>query len=160
MTYDGFHSYTYDAEGNITAIDGGATAQYVYNALNQRVRTVVGSSVTEIVFNANGQRISTWNPIQGWEIAGQTYWGSKPVEFYADGSAHFQHQDWLGTDTDQNWRLVRKRCGVCTLPISTAARTGPRNGTEVCSLVSGYLPHSTIMSRLAWRRSCCTASNS
>ena len=48
MTYDGFHSYTYDAEGNITAIDGGATAQYVYNALNQRVRTVVGSSVTDI----------------------------------------------------------------------------------------------------------------
>jgi hypothetical protein len=37
----GFHSYTFDAEGNITAVDannpGGPTAQYIYNALNQRL---------------------------------------------------------------------------------------------------------------------------
>lgn len=35
---DGAHSYTYDADGNVTNIDGGSTAQYYYNALNQRVR--------------------------------------------------------------------------------------------------------------------------
>ena len=40
MTNNTVHTYTYDAEGNITAVDGGATASYVYNALNQRVRTV------------------------------------------------------------------------------------------------------------------------
>ena len=100
MRNDGFHSYTYDAEGHIVQAmtEGGATvATYVYNALNQRVRTVVGTGVTEYVFNQNGQRVSTWDPGY-WENAGQTYWGSKPVEFYEAGYAQFQHQDWLGTE--------------------------------------------------------------
>jgi uncharacterized protein RhaS with RHS repeats len=37
MIYDTFHTYTYDAEGNITAVDGGQTAQYVSNARNPRL---------------------------------------------------------------------------------------------------------------------------
>ena len=52
MTSDGNHSYTYDADGHITAVDGGQTASYVYNALGQRVRTTVGSAITEYVFSA------------------------------------------------------------------------------------------------------------
>ena len=50
MTNDGVHSYTYDAEGNIVTVDNGSTATYVYDALNHRVRTVVGSAQTEFVF--------------------------------------------------------------------------------------------------------------
>jgi RHS repeat-associated protein len=98
MTNDGFHSYTYDAEGNITAVDGGSTAQYVYNALNQRVRTVVGSATTEFVFNASGQRVSEWNGTTHAELKGHYYWQGRPVAYYAGGAAHFQHQDWLGTE--------------------------------------------------------------
>jgi RHS repeat-associated protein len=97
MTNDGTHSYTYDAEGNITAVDGGATQTNVYDALNHRVRTVVRSAVTEFVFNQNGQRVSTWKPGY-YQLAGQTYWGAKPVEFYAASVANYQHQDWLGTE--------------------------------------------------------------
>ena len=100
MTNDGFHTYTYDAEGNITAVDGGATAQYVDNAFNQRVRTVVGSAATEFVFNVAGKRVSSWNgTTRGWE-QGQYYWGGsgRPVAFYENGVTHFQHQDWLGTE--------------------------------------------------------------
>jgi YD repeat-containing protein len=51
-------SYSYDAEGHIMAVDSGSAAQYVYNALGQRVRTVVGSTAAEFVFNAAGQRVS------------------------------------------------------------------------------------------------------
>jgi YD repeat-containing protein len=54
MTHNGFHHYTFDAEGNITAVDAGSTAQYVYDAFNHRVRTVVGSSATEFIFSASG----------------------------------------------------------------------------------------------------------
>ena len=78
-------------------MDGGATQTNVYDALNHRVRTVVGSGVTEFVFNQNGQRVSTWKPGY-YQLAGQTYWGSKPVEFYAASVANYQHQDWLGTE--------------------------------------------------------------
>ncbi|MDR3414043.1 MAG: hypothetical protein P4L87_24295, partial [Formivibrio sp.] len=92
MTYDGFHSYTYDAEGHITAVDSGQTATYVYNALNQRVRTVVGSTITEYVFNAAGQRVSEWNGTTRAQLKGKYYWGGKPVAYYANGAAHFEHQ--------------------------------------------------------------------
>ncbi len=78
-------------------MDGGATQTNVYDALNHRVRTVVGSGVTEFVFNQNGQRVSTWKPGY-YQLAGQTYWGAKPVEFYAASVANYQHQDWLGTE--------------------------------------------------------------
>jgi RHS repeat-associated protein len=98
MTYDGFHSYTYDAEGHITAVDGGSTATYVYNALNQRVRTMVGGSALEFVFNAAGQRVSEWNGTTRSLYFGKYYWGGKPVAFYAGSATHFEHQDWLGTE--------------------------------------------------------------
>jgi YD repeat-containing protein len=35
---DASHQYTYDAEGNLLSVDNGATASYVYDALNQRVQ--------------------------------------------------------------------------------------------------------------------------
>lgn len=68
MTNDGYHTYTYDAEGNVTAVDGGATATYVYDALNHRVKTVVSGAATEYVFNINGQRVSEWNARTGAEF--------------------------------------------------------------------------------------------
>jgi RHS repeat-associated protein len=98
MTNDTFHSYTFDAEGNITAVDNGTTATYVYNAQNQRVKATVGSTITEYVFSAAGQRVSEWNGTTRAQIKGKYYWGGKPVAYYAGGSAHFEHQDWLGTE--------------------------------------------------------------
>jgi RHS repeat-associated protein len=99
LTNDTFHTYTYDAEGNVTAVDGGSTAKYVYNALNQRVQTVVGSVNTESVFNLAGQRVSVWNGTTGAQIEGKYYWGAKPVAYYeAWGAVSFEHQNWQGTE--------------------------------------------------------------
>jgi RHS repeat-associated protein len=79
-------------------VDGGQTATYVYNALNQRVRATVGGAATEYVFNASGQRVSEWNGTTRAQLKGKYYWGGKPVAYYANGSTHFEHQDWLGTE--------------------------------------------------------------
>jgi RHS repeat-associated protein len=98
LTGDGINTYSYDAEGNLTQVNGGATAKYTYNALNQRVRIDQGSTAREFVFNMNGQRTSIWDGNSGSQLQGQVYWGGLPVEFYSGGAAHFQHQDWLGTE--------------------------------------------------------------
>jgi hypothetical protein len=98
MTGDLFHAYTYDAEGNMTAADSGSTAKYTYDAFNRKVRIDVPTDVNEFLLNPNGQRASYWDPVHGWEVQGQAYWGSAPVEFYEDNYQHFQHQDWLGTE--------------------------------------------------------------
>ena len=103
QTNDGTYNYTYDAEGNITAVNNGSTASYLYDALNHRVRTTVGSTVTEYVFNASEQRISEWNASTHSQLKGHYYWGSKPVAYYTTAAgggaaAHFEHQDWLGTE--------------------------------------------------------------
>jgi len=99
MTNDGNHPYTYDAEGNITQVGtNGATATYTYNALNQRVQTSASSATTNFVFNAFGQRVSTWNAATQAPIQGQYYWGNTPVAFHKSSAAHFQHQDWMGTE--------------------------------------------------------------
>jgi RHS repeat-associated protein len=103
LTSDGFHSYTYDAEGDILQVDGGATAKYAYDALNHRIREDVGSKLTEFVYNSAGQRISYWNATNTALIQGQVYWGNKPVAF-REGGERFQHQDYLGTERmTTNW---------------------------------------------------------
>ena len=61
ITYDGSHSYTYDADGNLIAVDNGQTASYYYDSLNQRVRIVAGRGTFEFVFDAQGRRLSSWS---------------------------------------------------------------------------------------------------
>jgi RHS repeat-associated protein len=94
-------TYQYDAEGNLTrVINGGQTiSQSTYDAENQRVRTDNNGTVAyEFIFNPSGQRASVYYATGGYQIQGQTYWGSAPVEFYNNGYAHYQHQNWLGTE--------------------------------------------------------------
>jgi len=84
------------------ARNGPATRSYTYDALNRRVKTVTSSATTEYVYNAAGQRVSEWNTSQA-QLKGHYYWGATPVAYYTtanDGgaAAHFEHQDWLGTE--------------------------------------------------------------
>jgi RHS repeat-associated protein len=79
-------------------IAANVVAQYVYNALNQRVRATVGGAATEYVFNAAGQRVSEWNGTTRAQLKGKYYWGAKAVAYYANGATYFEHQDWLGTE--------------------------------------------------------------
>jgi RHS repeat-associated protein len=63
------------------------------------VRSVTGAGTTEFVFNAGGQRVSEWDGTTRAQLKGKYYWGSQPVAWYAPGgAAHFEHQDWEGTE--------------------------------------------------------------
>jgi RHS repeat-associated protein len=99
VTSDGFHTYTYDAEGNLTAVDGGSTATYMYNALNERVSETVGGTTTQFAYNVAGQRVSIWNTASpAGQLVEQYYVGNKRVAYFANNMLHFQHQDWTGTE--------------------------------------------------------------
>jgi RHS repeat-associated protein len=50
---DGTHTYTYDGANHLVAIDGGSTAQYVYDFRNQRVKKVVSGATTHYVWNGS-----------------------------------------------------------------------------------------------------------
>jgi RHS repeat-associated protein len=98
LTSDGIHSYTYDAEGNVLLVDGGAQ-QFVYDALNRRIRMQGNGYVNEYVYDYAGRRISTWNPSTNSGIEGRIYWGGALAAFRAiDGTTYFDHQDWLGAE--------------------------------------------------------------
>ena len=64
------------------------------------MQTTVGGTITTVIYNAAGQRVSEWNGANPWSspIQSKYYWGGKPVAYYANGSTHFEHQDWLGTE--------------------------------------------------------------
>ena len=100
LTNDAIHTYSYDAEGNILTVDGGTTASYTYSALNRRVeaRTNSGATIRDFFFNANGQRSEIWDGVSQTLLQAQTYWGGTPVAYFSNGSIHFQHQDWMGTE--------------------------------------------------------------
>jgi RHS repeat-associated protein len=129
MTADSFHAYTYDAEGNVAQVDGGATARYVYDALNHRVQSVTSSGTIQFVFNANGQRVSVWNGSTQTELRGQYYWGSQPVAFYAGGQTYFQHQDWLGTERLRTAYNGGVEAAFTSLPFGDAQTTA--SGTDL-----------------------------
>jgi YD repeat-containing protein len=44
MTHDASHSYTYDAENRVTAVDAGSTANYYYDAQGYRVHQLIGTT--------------------------------------------------------------------------------------------------------------------
>jgi RHS repeat-associated protein len=103
VTWDGIHSYTYDAEGNVVGVDGNTgvqgAAQYVFDAFNHRVETVSESgTVLRYAYNLNGLRASTWNANGSLQTANY-YADGLPVAYWsaADGNLHYIHQDWLGT---------------------------------------------------------------
>lgn len=52
VTNDGMHTYTYDAENRVVSADNGATAQYTYDYLNQRVSKTVWAAITHYIWDS------------------------------------------------------------------------------------------------------------
>jgi RHS repeat-associated protein len=96
------HDLIYDAEGHITAIDGGSSASYVYDAEGRRVRVnLPGQSSwdnVECLFDLQGRCITRTNySNQAWS-SGDVYAAGEHIATYNSGTTFFSHSDWLGTE--------------------------------------------------------------
>jgi RHS repeat-associated protein len=100
VTNDGLgNTYTYDAEGRLTAVSGSNSASYVYDALGQRVRTVVNSQTSDFIFDPTGRALdqlsgATWQ-------RGEIFIGGLHLATYNNvvvpATTYFDHADWVGT---------------------------------------------------------------
>jgi len=99
MTNDGFHSYTYDAEGKVLQVDGGSTGQYVYDALDHRVRTQNANATYEYLYDYAGHRLSSWLEPSNFGNEGRIYWNDRQIAYRAwNGQTYFEHKDVTGTE--------------------------------------------------------------
>jgi YD repeat-containing protein len=67
MTHDASHSYTYNPEGRVTQVDGGATASYLYNAEGQRVQKTVSGAWRDYVYDNSGKVVAE-TIASGWNV--------------------------------------------------------------------------------------------
>ena len=95
LTYDGSHSYTYDAENRLTAVDGGSTASYAYDPLGRRIRKDSGGSWTEYLYDISGNLTAERNAAN-WTIQ-YVFLGSTLVAQYSNSTTYFLHPDHLGS---------------------------------------------------------------
>src|ERR1700730_17919029 len=95
MVRDNFHTYTYDAENHLTAVDAGATANYVYDASGQRVRKNSGASWTEYFYDVEGSVTAESIP-SAWPMQ-YVYLNGGLIAQYSDSTTYSIFKDHLGS---------------------------------------------------------------
>jgi RHS repeat-associated protein len=96
MTQDASHSYTYDAENRLTTVDGGSTANYVYDAEGDRIEKIAGGVTTVYYYDPVGNLTTETNGGDTLNI-GYVYSGGQLLAEYEGGSTLFVHKDHLGS---------------------------------------------------------------
>jgi RHS repeat-associated protein len=100
MVNDLMHSYTYDAENRVTAVDSGNTASYVYNASGQRVSKTSSAGTVYYLYDIFGHQVAEFSSSGAWN-RGEVYVGSKHLATYvggSGGSTYLDLADWVGTE--------------------------------------------------------------
>lgn len=138
------------------AVDGGSTAQYVYNALNQRVEVTTASGSYEYLYDAEGHRISQWLTTNSGAGA-RIYWGDQVVASRAaNGYTYFEAKDWMGTDrirTDASGNAVAT---YTSLPLEMGIRSAAAIPTRSRTPPHTRCSTSTMSQAPTTRHSGCT----
>ncbi len=94
------HTYTYDAENNLVQIDGGSTASFAYDALNERVQANENGVNQEYGVDLQGRRSTVWTNGSTTISQVQYYAGNQGLAYWSntDNGIHFQHKDLIGSE--------------------------------------------------------------
>ena len=125
-TGDGTHTYTYDAEGRVSQVDGGTTGTYLYDAEGRRVRkTTVAGGTVDFLYDLAGHEISQITSTGTW-TRGEVYAGGRHLATYSGGTGGttiFNHADWLGTERARS-NVSGALCeSITSLPFGDAMST-------------------------------------
>jgi len=95
---DGSHSYTYDAENRINAVNGGSTATYVYDADGKRVSKKVSGVESDYIFDPSGNPMTIFSSGCGncW-ASGFVFANGRQIAEYENSSTYFITTDQLGS---------------------------------------------------------------
>jgi RHS repeat-associated protein len=93
VTYDGFHHYTWDAEGSLATLDSNPET---YDALNRRVEQSSSGAYTEIVYSPASRKIALMNAQTVIKIFTPLSGGATAV-YTSSGLQYYRHPDWLGS---------------------------------------------------------------
>jgi len=110
LTNDGTHTYQWDAEGQMTAVDGGTTASYEYDALGRRVyANIEGGNEFWYFCDPAGNLVADWVPGGlGIDELMEPVAGRVLASYQNDRSDVFlKHQNALGS-----WGLITRPDGV------------------------------------------------
>lgn len=95
LLQDTFHTYTYDAEGRILTVDGGATS-YVYDAMGHRVQRTKAGVVSFFAYDLSGRDIAEYQTSVGVRFEG--YAGARHIVSYSNNLTYLDLQDVVGTE--------------------------------------------------------------
>ena len=90
---DSFHTYTWDAEGNLSSID---SVGLVYDAMGRMIEQSRGTSFTQIVYSPTGDKLALMNG-QTLQKAFLALPGGATAVYNSSGLAYYRHPDWLGS---------------------------------------------------------------
>jgi RHS repeat-associated protein len=93
LTYDGYHHYTWDGEGNLATLDNNGDT---YDALNRRVERNNGSGYTEVVYGPAGNKLALMNGQTATKVFAPLSGGATAV-YNSSGLQYYRHPDWLGS---------------------------------------------------------------
>jgi RHS repeat-associated protein len=122
ITNDGFHTYSYDAEGRVLKVDGGATNTYVYNSRGMRASL----SGAENLFDLQGNIVSVVTPGTTTLLYNRYTVGGRLLAANSNNTTNFYHQDWLGG--------IRALSSLSGSLVSSCSNLPFGDGTNSCGL--------------------------
>jgi RHS repeat-associated protein len=97
MIQDASHTYTYDAENHLIAVDGGSTASYAYDPLGRRAAKTAGGTTTSYTYDLAGNVVFEYQGSSGWQTGYLYFAGALKAEYNSNGQLVFIHKDHLGS---------------------------------------------------------------
>jgi RHS repeat-associated protein len=90
---DGFHTYTWDAEGKMLSID---STTLTYDALKRMTEQNQAGTYFQVVYSPMGEKLAMMKA----QVIQQAFVplpGSATAEYLSWGLSHYRHPDWLGS---------------------------------------------------------------